>query len=474
MKHLILALLLLVLASAWANPALAADSAPAQLNAIAIAFQGPVEAIGPARWLVAGRTVSIRPDTVLVERDGPSAPGMWAKVDALWCEACVLEAVRIETAQQTAGPASTARFSGSIDEIGDGYWIVGDRRILVDENTAIHGEPAVGFLALIEASEIASAWVANSIVVIPVTGVDPLFMEGQLRTVSASIWQVQVGSAIYDLQISPETMVRGAPVVGYWAEAVVALQPDQSYRALFIEVLDPGQTTTCLSGRLILQITATAPEQWIVLAPAPANEQWQTRTLLVDRSTTVIDERQGPATPGAWVEARVLQSAEPGAPWPVRTLRTVIGPFRRVEGVIDALGAGSLPATWQVGGHTVIVNRDTRFDGRPRVGRYAIVDGLALPGGETWATLVRIRYRFQGHVVARRDAQIPRMWVIETLADAGGSGAQAAKVFLALDENTQVDEDVENGNIGMLVDVQARMTPSGWLAEKILALTDPL
>lgn len=109
-----------------------------------IEFKGLVESIGDAVWIVAGRTVLINEETVI---EGTPQVGAVARVQALQQADGTLLATRIVIEERVV------EFEGPIQEIGSDAWVIAGRRVEVDANTVVVGEPRVGALAEVRAIE---------------------------------------------------------------------------------------------------------------------------------------------------------------------------------------------------------------------------------------------------------------------------------------------------------------------------------
>ena len=113
----------------------------------AMEFSGMVEAIGPDRWVIAGKTVLVEDAT---EIDGEPRTGAqaWVKAD-LYVDDGRLVAKRIEV----KGTEKAIQFVGVIESFSDSLWVVSGQEIVIDAETEIEGEPLVGAIAEVEAIE---------------------------------------------------------------------------------------------------------------------------------------------------------------------------------------------------------------------------------------------------------------------------------------------------------------------------------
>lgn len=456
---------------AWfGEPAgLAASSGPSEaalFPPVAVVFQGPIEDMGPVRWTVAGQPIAVEPDTVISEQEGSTRLGMWAQVEADWQGYGQLVGRRLETASSFPFPEDRSGFVGEIVEIGAEFWVVGDTRVRVTADTNVVGVPAVGGTAFVRAALENGALVAQLIAATP-PGVELLLLTGQLVAVNEGQWWVDIGSRTVDVSVDAATLIRGTPVIGGWVEVAASGLHDGSLLGLVLTVLDEAERPVRFVGQLLLRVTATAPEQWTVLVQDTADGPWQARSLLVNLDTALVDESDGPLAEGAWVSVSARPPAASGQPWMASSIARHNSSRQELRGPIRSIDQSANPPTWVVGDTTVVLSSETRLDGKPRVGRYAIVRGTIDGDGFLWASRIAVRYVFQGSISARDDLASPRRWTIEEASSAPN------KVVVLLDDSTMVDPGLETGDLDVLVEVQARAARQGWVAETVRLVNGP-
>ena len=299
----------------------------------------------------------------------------------------------------------------------------------------------------------------------------PVHFHGLVETVGPARWQVAGQSVAIDAttEILP---VGQHPLPGVWALVTARWYLDgtlvatriATYAELPAAALPPDHERVDFGGRLVAQIVATAPEQWLVLTASQDGPWLELRTVEVDRLTVPIDEANGPATPGAWLEATAIAPLLPGQPWIARSLRVDFGPQATLAGLIDEIHEGE-PARWQVGNACAIVDGDTLVDGRPRLDRYTVAQGVRLGSVAIWARSAAVRYRFEGVLVARHTHVAPAMWVILVTPPAHVDASAPTRVYLAIDAMSRIDPALLSGVLGVQVAVQARAGQNGWLAD---------
>lgn len=464
-----LCLIIAVGAVAAANRAQAHAQAAAAGEAIVVDFLGPIQRTGAARWLVAGQEMTLDEQTVLVERDGLSAPGAWAHVQARWQDGGRLTAQRIETAQTMSLPTSEPALLGVITELSSDHWLIDATRVEIAADTLILGAPSIGSTAFARLREEASSrLIAATIVAATPEQPDLVLLRGTLVRFDEQAWELAMESRRVVVPIDAGTKIEGQPAPGATVEVVAWISPQDELRGALATVLNEDPQPRSFRGRLILQVTATDPEQWsIVVAGGPPREPWQVQSLLVDADTTLIDERNGSIRPGAWIEGTALAPAATDLPWTVRTVRSQPSSDAQQRGVVRKANTNSQLQIWQLDGPTVVFDSATAIDGASRVGRFALVRGKMLSENTIWATEARMRYVFRGWLTSRSDSLTPRRWLIDVPRNGATDGEVVGKVAVLLDNASSVDPALASDVLGVFVSVQARATPDGWLVETV-------
>lgn len=462
MKVLLLAGLLIysVLPASAHLPAL--TSSCELIGPLAVSFDGVVETAGPARWQVSGQIIDLDAATAIEPAGAAPAPGDPVSVSALWRLDGSLQATRIDAspAPQDDPPF---QFTGLVEAMEPGRWTIGGAPVAVTPETILVGQAAVGSVALVQARPTATLPRALLVAAAP-PGVDPVFLDGVLLAVEGDLWRLQAGSAAVDVLLSPGAFVQGAPVVGRQAQVMALEQAGQPLEALYAAVLPDGDERVYFGGRLVALITATLPEQWLVLAASEQGPWLDLRTVTVDRLAVPIDETAGPAIAGAWIEVTAIAPRWPGQPWTARSLRVDLGPQATAQGVLGLVD-DSTPARWQVGDTCVIVDPQTAVDGRPRAERYAIAHGTQLGAVAVWARDAAVRYRFEGTLAARLAHVTPPVWVVLVAPPSHVDASPPTRVYLTIDATSRIDPSLLSGVLGIAVAVQARAGQSGWLAD---------
>ena len=269
------------------------------------------------------------------------------------------------------------------------------------------GESLVGAFAV---ARIVTEPTARVIVLAP-AGVLPMLAGGEILALSAGGWLMQLSGGSWFVQVPDSAYVEGRPAVGSHVDLMAQEGQNGSLKALYASVSAPCGRTVVLSGRLLAGIDGTQPEQWLLLRDGDG-AALTSETVVVDRQVIIIDERYGPAEEGAWLE--VLATPLPLAfdAWSAQHVLVAAGPVNSVEGEIERVDGLSGSGVVRVAGQDVIVDVGSQLDGRPRVGRYALVYGSRHASSTVWAAQMDVRYRFNGTLIERINHDNMETWVI--------------------------------------------------------------
>lgn len=429
-----------------------------------VRFSGQISATGPLRWVVAGRPVVVDGHTKIVAADGAPVAGMAASVTAQWRPGEDLRATLLEARLAPYPLQSGSHFaSGFVDQILPDHWLIGGQSVPVDRGTLVVGEPLVGAFAV---ARLGAESAARVIVVAP-AGELPLFMRGEILSLVPGGWLMQLSGGPRFVQVPESAYVEGRPVVGAQVDLMALEGQNGAVQALYGVVTAPVAGTVVLSGRLLAKIDGTQPEQWLLLRDGD-DAVLATETIVVDRQVTLIDERYGPAQEGAWLEVTATPQSLAFAAWSAERILVAAGPLDFVEGEIERVDGLPDSGVVRVAGQEVILSAGSQLDGRPRVGRYALVYGSRHAANILWAAQVDVRYRFSGTLIERIYHENMETWVISVQTiQSGIDTSPQARVYLLVDHSTQVDPTLQNVSAGVPVSVQARAADGGWVGDWI-------
>ncbi len=184
-----------------------------------IQFPGVIREMNDGSWVIAtpagDKTVTVNEDTV-IEGDTPDVGDrvhVWATVTT------DLEVIAVRI--RVTDTPSEVHFKGRIQEMGDGYWMIGRQKVLITDETSIEGdEPSVGDLAEVWAQPTEDGLVGKRIVVTALNQVSVI--QGVVESQSDTVWVIAGQSVV----VTAETKIVGHPQVGDTVAAVVHKEAD--------------------------------------------------------------------------------------------------------------------------------------------------------------------------------------------------------------------------------------------------------
>lgn len=192
---------------------------------------GLVESIAPDAWRVAGLDIAVGADTPIVERGGPAEVGAFVRIRAVRQPDGSLVAQRIVVEQLPSEAGTAAAFAATIEEVADGHWLVGGRRVAITATTAIAGEPEVGTLAAIEAAREPTGELTAIRILILAPAELLVEMEGTVEEIVDQEWMVD-GCAV---RLDDRAVIIGEVSVGQQVEIVGLQEPEGDVlRALLV------------------------------------------------------------------------------------------------------------------------------------------------------------------------------------------------------------------------------------------------
>ncbi len=114
-----------------------------------IEFSGIVSAIQVNAWVIANKTVKV---TLQTRIEGAFKIGDLAEVEALVAANGALTAKEIKLAEGEHLEAAKLEFTGIVEQITSGRWIVGGQVVIITATTEIEGTIAVGDTIRVEGS----------------------------------------------------------------------------------------------------------------------------------------------------------------------------------------------------------------------------------------------------------------------------------------------------------------------------------
>lgn len=320
-----------------------------------IAFRGMIETLTPHRWQVSGTDVRITPQTVI----SGASPTIGYVAYVTGTRQLLGSTITIIARQIQVKTPQDDRldFSGVIQWVEDTAWVVNGITVAITSTTVITGlPPAIGNTAYVVGFPISTTIVQAESLSVGLPPRELVQLRGMIRSLNAERWIVNQMTVTLT---SYTVITDGVPSIGDIADVKGLRQPDNSVVALVIRVQDQtretvefqgmiqsaGSLSWLVAGRTIwlLPDTEILPsgirpaagmfatvralrivtgqllaERIILRVPvntvefsgeiqALTNTRWVVASIpLAITSNTFIDEREGPARLGAYVDVRAI------------------------------------------------------------------------------------------------------------------------------------------------------------------------
>lgn len=344
-------------------------------------------------WQIAGHTVAVDDATqVILTKNTPAAPGMWATVQALRQADDSLLAGRIIVLPPEM------RLRGPVQEKPEddlGTWIIAGQAFLVDEETSIGtraGAMQEGDWVEVAALE-GPAGVLKAVRIHTIEAAEDIQLHGAIQALGAT-WQI---SSVL-LTSTTDTIVVGEPEVGLLATALATLQPDNTLLAKAVKVnwTEPQRQRPQQPVQLRGTIEALPADGligvWVVSG----------KTVNVTEATRIFQVK-GVVAVGAEVHIIGWEENDEITAATITVLQSPLLGGRRfqLKGEIVALPPGGLYGPWtiNVDGEQVqiLVHLRTRIEGKEhaQVGATVEAGGVQLRDGTRITTWLRIQGRTQ-------------------------------------------------------------------------------
>jgi hypothetical protein len=261
-------------------------------DSVSVASQGrPVRVVG---WVTHDSEQGWRIGDQSLEGDWTQWADRYVALTAVQEQGDALRA----TGAVRALAGETIEFRGTIQEMGERFWLINGYTVFVDDRTAITGRAELGALAAVKGTRLAGdSLLATALAIVRPFEYGTVEFEGTLDDAVANAWLV--GGV--EVAIGAVTALQGIPPWGLepGPEVLVQIrgveQPDGSVIAEYAAVRDASQETSLQIEGLVQSIAAS---QWRIGG----------RTVLVD-ARTLVDDSDAPAEVGVWAQARLPSGA---------------------------------------------------------------------------------------------------------------------------------------------------------------------
>jgi hypothetical protein len=352
-----------------------------------VRFHGVIAEMSEDAWvittLVGDQTVAITEDTVIEggDPDVGDIAKVWANVtgEGLVANRIMVEDVPVEV-----------HFRGEINEIGDDYWMVGMRMVMITEDTVIEGDdPDVGDIAEVWADATLDGLAATRIVVM--NRPQPGIVRGTVEAIADDVWTI---SGI-DVVTTEDTVIVGNPEVG--DEVIVITNSEDGMLVARSIHKVPNQTRPAHFGGFITEIMEPAnegdPTIWTVESSVEHNGETPVWTVLITEDTEILGKVEPEV--GAWVKGYGEENEDGSIT--SASVRVIAAPKVPFMGEIEQMPEDGVVGDWIVGGVSVMVTEDTRVIGDPADwGGNAKGYGTLQPGGVVEALVIGPMPAFPG------------------------------------------------------------------------------
>jgi len=326
-----------------------------------VEFKGYIESIGDDAWVIGGQTVLVDANTVIDESEGPAVVGAYVEVKAIRQSDGSLYArrIKVEESHETPEPTETPDATETPEPT---------------ETPDATETP--------EPTETPDATETPEPTETPDPGPRVEF-RGVVESISDAQWVISGQTVLVDINTEIDES-HGPAQVGATVEVKAHRQADGSLYAYRIKVEEADDDDDDEDGvEIEFQgfIEAVNGDVWVV-----AGEE-----VIVDANTN-IDEREGKAVVGAYVEVKAERRTD-GSLYARRIrVRTQEEEMPEVEwkGAVEAING----EIWTIGGREVLVDARTRLEeenGPIDVGVYVEVKARQQTDGSLWAERIRSR-----------------------------------------------------------------------------------
>ena len=263
--------------------------------------EGVLQTNGQGTWRVGRLNIVVDDTTVIAQQRGKAEPGSWVIVWGQQDRSGEMRAkyIQVEHAASLAGP--TIQLSGMLRKKTSTWWMVEQTLIEITPDTVISGQPQIGVLVRVVATqqgEILRALAAEVLASDPKT---PLVeFEGAIMSIADDKWQVDDREILIDAY----TNIVGEPGIGKIAEVQASQLSDGRLLARAIRIVNPADEASlnALVADIVPETSDT--ERWDVIVFPESPWVDPTSASLHVNLNTYVDESRTTAQTGVWAEMR--------------------------------------------------------------------------------------------------------------------------------------------------------------------------
>jgi hypothetical protein len=252
-------------------------------------------------WKVGGHNVLVDGTTVVAQKRGEAEPGAWV---IIWGQQNLpgemrAEYIQVDRPASLAGP--TIQLSGMLRKKTGTWWMVEQTLIEITPDTVISGQPEIGALVRVVATQQGDSLRALAAEVLAPDPKMPLVeFEGTIMSLADDRWQVDDREILIDAY----TNIVGEPGIGKIAEVQASQLSDGRLLARAIRIVNPADEASlnALVADIVPETSDT--ERWDVIVFPESPWADPTSASLHVSLNTYVDESRTTAQTGVWAEMR--------------------------------------------------------------------------------------------------------------------------------------------------------------------------
>ena len=347
-----------------------------------------------------------------------------------------------------AGRTVALDFTGPVEFIQDGIWQIDGLTVRVTSFATILGQPQVGDWVhvqgqttgdeLIEAHTIRR--VEPPALAVPTSTPVPPPPAATFTPVPSPTHAKPTATPV-----QPTPTFTATPTMT--ATATMSPTPTATPSPTATATLTPGPPTRVVSVRFEGEILEKQPDQWNIAGR------------IIVLSDTEVDQSNGSAVLGAWVQVVGFEQADGSVVAQrivvLKAAGTLDEPYHFSD-VIESMSGGY----WTVGGLIVYIRGDTVFEGaQAAVGLLVHVQAVRRPNGELWARHVSVE-----------SPELEEVFLEGPIRSINGDRWQVGNVTVMVDGQTQI---TGQASVGKRAQVQGLLQSDGSVLARSIVIVEP-
>ena len=291
--------LLAIAAAAYPWPVQSKQQDPGRATTTRV--EGVLQTKDGGTWKVGGHNVLVDGTTVLAQKRGKAEPGAWVIVWGHQNRPGEMRAESIQVDRPASLTGPTIQLSGMLRKKTSTWWMVEQTLIEITPDTVISGQPEIGALVRVVATQQGDSLRALAAEVLAPDPKMPLVeFEGTIMSLADDRWQVDDREILIDAY----TNIVGEPGIGKIAEVQASQLSDGRLLARAIRIVNPADEASlnALVADIVPETSDT--ERWDVIVFPESPWADPTSASLHVSLNTYVDESRTTAQTGVWAEMR--------------------------------------------------------------------------------------------------------------------------------------------------------------------------